>query len=185
MNWLAFALASWVFFGLETGLRDALRVGSTQIAPSFVFVLVVFVALSAPVHTALGAALIAGAITDLLWPLPLSSGGVTYVLGPYALGYLIGAQLIVTIRALMMRRNPLTMGFLALVGGACAQVVVVALHTVRGLFYQGVEFNATSELVQRLGVAAYTGVLAVVLALLLIPMTPLFGFPDPKRRRVF
>lgn len=36
MNWIVFILNAWVLLGLEIGLKDALRIGETPVAPSFV-----------------------------------------------------------------------------------------------------------------------------------------------------
>lgn len=191
MNWLAFAIATWVLFGLELGLRDLLQLGPQPIAPSFVFPLVVFVALMAPHRTTLWAALILGLLTDLTRVVTTDGGNVT-VVGPYALGYLLGAQFVLTVRGLVIRHNPLTMVPLAILAGAIAQVVVTALHTMRAI-YDPVQWAAVQELLWRLLAALYTGGTAFALSLVLFPLAGVFGFVQqtqgrgayPRRRSPF
>lgn len=184
MNPLAIALAAWVFFGLELGLRDALRLGPTLIAPSFVFVLCALIAISAPPIAVLWACLILGLVTDLTNMVELAAGApAATVIGPYALGYLLAGQLMLSLRALLMRANPPTLAFLSMVGYAVAQIVVVAIFTLRAWIGDPIEWHATTQLLQRLGAAAYTGVLGLVLSLVLVPLGPLLGLHSPQQRR--
>lgn len=184
MNSLVLILITWVFFGAELGLRDALRLGSTPIAPSFVFVLLSFVAIAARPQLVLWCALAMGLLTDLTSPIELTTAAPpATVVGPYALGYLLAAQLIVSMRALLMRANPPTLGFTAGVGYAVAQIVVVAILTLRLWMGQPFDWHPTHELLQRLGSAAYTGVLGFILSFVLVPMSPLFGIQSPTQRR--
>src|SRR5262245_45231706 len=116
MNWLAFALVTWLLLGFEKGLRDALTLGN-DISPSFVFTLVTFIAMLAPRPIVLRTAVILGVAMDLIFEIPLKNGapGIN-ILGPHALAYAVACHFIVSIRGLMIRRNPLTMGFLCFVG---------------------------------------------------------------------
>ncbi len=119
MNWLVAGLLSWLLLGMELGLRPELRLGRTDIAPSFIFCLVTFIAMAGPAASARWAALAAGLVMDVISGLPVKdSGAEAYLLGPHALGYLLGCQLVLTLRGVMIRHNPLALAFLAAVGAA-------------------------------------------------------------------
>lgn len=174
MNRLAFVVIAWVLLGLELGLKSALELGSTGVAPSFVIPLGIFIAMGATPVRAVWSCVALGLLLDLTSSVPAVAGD-PVVLGPWALGMALAAQLVLAIRAMMIRRNPLTLAFLSAVGMAVAQVVVVALLTARSLAYGDLAWNAGSQLVHRLGSSLYTGVLALVMALALIPMASILG----------
>lgn len=183
MNWLTFALVTWVFFGMELGLKGGLRIGP-EVAPSFVMGYAVFIGLLAQPRTALWAFFILGLLMDLTAKVGLVGidRSVTLV-GPYTLGYMLAGQLVLTMRGLMIRRNPFTMSFLAMMASMVANVVVVALYWLRELMGDPLAIHATKELAQRFGASLYTALLALVLALVLIPMAPAFGLQSPTARR--
>ncbi len=176
MNWAVFAIATWVGFGLHWGFRDALQLGQTGIAPYVPIVLVVYVGLWAPAASALSAALVVGVAWDLLEGQVTDAGRSVVVLGPHALGCLLAAYTVVTVRGVMLRKNALTLAVLAAVGALLAQLVVVFLLSIRA-WYDVVVFG--SPLVEFGGRAAssgYTGALALVLAPVLGALRPFFGF---------
>ena len=184
MNWLAFTLIAWVLFGLELGLRRALELGNTSIAPSFVFSLLVLVALAAQPPTIYAAAFALGLLVDLFNPMALPGGqGELLLVGPYTAGYLIAAHMMLLSRGMLMRRNPLTFGLLAGVGFAITQIVVLSYLTVRGWVSEPVVSAAGSELLKRLASAAYTGMLSVALSLALLPLAGFLGLGNLQSRR--
>lgn len=183
MNWLTLAIAAWFALGLELGLRPALRLGPEALAPSFMLPLAVFVCLWAPHRVALWACLACGLLVDLTWRHPITGGGAATILGPYALGYLLGGQLVLALRGVLIRGNPLTMAVMSMLAAAVAHVVVVAAMTVRTLYGDPIGFAPASELLVRLGASAYTGVAGLALSLLLIPLTPVFGFQQQATHR--
>lgn len=183
MNWLLFTLLSWVLFGLELGLRDALRIGPTAIAPSFVMPLAVLIASSAPRAQAWWACLTLGFLTDLTFAVELKDqSDVVGVIGPYALGYLLGGQCVMTLRGMVMRRNPLTVAFLTLLASVVCQSVVVAAYTLRG-FYDPIVWEATRELGSRMGAALYTSGVAVFVSMAIIPLSGMLGLNPGTQRR--
>jgi len=183
MNWLVYGVAAWVMIGLELGLRDGLSLGSTGAAPSFVFAFATFIALFAAPHTALWSSLVLGLLVDLTGELALTEGRqVAVLIGPNALGYLLAGQLTLTLRGVMVRRNPLTLGFLAFVSCVVAQIVVVAIYTLRSS-YDPIAFMPSQQLIARMGTALMTGVLALFLGLALVPLAPFFGLPAAQQRR--
>ncbi|MDX2147626.1 MAG: hypothetical protein SFZ23_08905 [Planctomycetota bacterium] len=184
MNWLGFAILAWFLLGLELGLKPALGLGPAGIAPSFVFPLLTLVAMSAPPAIVHWACLSLGVMLDLTFPIELRDGKPPIVLlGPYALGSLLAGQLIVTMRGLMIRRNPLTLAFLCTCGYAVCQVVVVAIFTLRHATGTPLLWDAPEQLLARLGSALYTGVLALVMALALVPAAPWLGLHAAAPRR--
>jgi hypothetical protein len=183
LNWLLFIAISWVFLGLEQGLRDALALGQLGMAPSFAFVLMAFVAMSAPRTTVFWTAAALGVALDLLFRLPMREGtGTVTIVGPHAIAYALAAQLILSMRGLMMRRNPLTLGFLAFVGALLAFFVLDALFTIRHAAGAPIAWEAKRQLVAAMGSALYTGIIGLPLALVLFPLTGVLGFPDHKAR---
>lgn len=183
MNWLLFGLVSWVLFGLELGLRDALRIGPTAVAPSFVMPLAVLVASSAPRAQAWWACLMLGLITDLTNVVELRDQGEAIgVIGPYALGYLLGGHFVMTLRGMVFRRNPLAVAVLTLLAAAVCQIVVVTAYTIRG-FYDPIVWQATGQLVSRMGSALFTGGAAIVVSLALLPLSGMLGLTAGAPRR--
>lgn len=184
MNWIVFILNAWVLLGLEIGLKDALRIGETPVAPSFVMPLAVVVAIAAPSTSALWACLMLGMTLDLTNALEVTAGTtVRTVLGPYALGYVLAGQLVLTMRGLMMRKNILTVGFLSLFCSLVANIVVTAVFTVRSRYDPAVPFNASDELVWRLVSSLYTGLVGIVLGAVLLPMLGAMGLHIGPARR--
>jgi len=177
VNWVVYLLILWVTLGLELGLRPALQLGSSGIAPSFAMILVTYIALTAPRLTALWAALLTGALLDLTSERLSASGWDTLtIVGPYALGCAMGASAISNLRAMVFRRNPITMLLLATLLSVIAHVVVVACLAARSWWDPALVFIARDELSSRLGSSVYTGVAALVVGPALNFLTPLFGF---------
>lgn len=182
MNWLAFAIAGWFFFGLELGLRDLVHLGPRGIAPSFVLAFLVFVALNATQRSTLWAAIALGILTDLTGSIALLPRGTAIIIGPHAIGYLLGAQVVLALRGMVVSRNPLSMGVLSILAGLVASIVVVAFMTIHRLIGDPIIWEPTAELLGALLRAVYTGILATVLAFVLIPLSSVFGFATTHRR---
>lgn len=182
MNWWAFCVLAWIALGLELGLKGALELGDTGIAPSFVFCLMVFYAMSAPAMTALWTALVLGLLVDLTATLDYNSGVAATVLGPHAAGYVLAAQLVLTLRGLIMRRNPLSMAILCIGGFLVAHVVVVALYTVRASYGEGLTWSPSRQLFIRLGSSLYTGGIGLLMAVALLPLSSVIGVGGGAKR---
>lgn len=180
MNWLVFAVATWLVMGLEIGLKDLLQIGPTPIAPSFAIPLAAFIALAAPARHALWACLILGVCIDLTARVV---GSPTVVVGPYALGFLLMGQLVLAARGLMIRRNPLSLVLLAVLGHMVASIVVIAVYTARGMIFGPEPFPAGEQLLVRTLASVYTAATAFPMGLLLLPAAELFGFPHEHHRR--
>ncbi|MDX2130895.1 MAG: hypothetical protein SFY69_02435 [Planctomycetota bacterium] len=177
MNRLTVAIASWVLLGLEIGLRV------TGVGPGLVFILAMFIAMCAHPRHASWAALLLGLLIDLTSPLALTSPGPPAILvGPHAVAYLLGAHLVLALRGVMIRRNPLTLGFLSLGAGLVAQTALLAFYWFRALI-DPVAFTPSGEMLARLGWALVTGAAAVPLAFVLIPLAEIMGLPSQTQRR--
>lgn len=177
MNWVVFALGAWIMLGFEQGLKGSLSLGTTTIAPSFVAVYAVYIASSATPRAAQWGCLILGALMDLSSPIArIDSTTLFTVLGPNALGAFLMCQLVLALRGLMFRRNPLTIAFLSCVGFALWQVVVTAIFSLRHIGGDPTSWAPNAELGSRLASSIYTGVIALPLSLLLILLMPIFAF---------
>jgi len=183
MNWLVAAVVIWVTFGLELGLRDALRLGSGDIGPSFVAVLATYIALHAPPRTAQWAALLLGLLADLTWQLERAGGGAAYTLGGTALGLWLGTRLVLASRGSLRRSHPLTLLAMTIAAAAVTQIVITALFTARSIYGDPLPWSPSAELGRRLLSAVYSGGLALVLWVpLRVLVTPLIGFPADRNR---
>lgn len=183
MRVVALALLTWIFMGLELGLKGPLSLGASSVSPSFVFVLLTYVAMAATPRQTAWAALALGVLTDLTNPYALQARlSPVVVVGPNAIAYLLGAQLVLTLRGVMIRRNPFTLGFLACTGQLVASVTLVGIFGVRSLI-DNQHWAASPHLWGGLKNALYTGVAAVPLALVLMPLGPFLGLPGPQARR--
>ena len=176
MNWFVFALFAWVLFGLELALGPIFDAGSGGVHPSMVIPLLVFVAINAPRRPTLWAAIILGIVMDLLSPVPGADGGTVTIIGPNALGYLLGAHFVLAVRGMLIRRNPLTVVVMSVFAAFIAQIVVIAIFTIRDIGANPLMWDAGDQLVQRSFSSLYTGVSALLLSFVFFAFGPVFGF---------
>jgi hypothetical protein len=108
--------------------------------------------------------------------------GTVTIVGPHAIAYALACQLILSMRGLMMRRNPFTLAFLALVGSLVAYLTLDAIFTMRHLAGAPIAWEAKRQLMAGVGSALYTGLVALPMALLLFPLAGMLGLPDQKAR---
>ncbi len=178
MNWPVFALLAWLLLGVQLGLVDAAHLDYTKIAPQVPIILVVFVALWAPLPHVLGAGITMGVLYDLLYVQQLRGGGDVVVVGPFALGFALAAYTVVLTRALVFRRNILTVVVLTLVGTALAEIVATGLLAIRSLYDASLVYpNPLGKLGVGIARALYTALAAFAIAPLLGALRPVFGFP--------
>ncbi len=185
MNWFMFAIAAWITLGMETGLRDALRIGHS-VSPSFVLPLAVFIALSAERKQTLWACFVLGLLVDLTTAVELSSQSASAealtIIGPYALGFLLAGKFVLTTRSIVIRRNPITLVCLTFASALLVHIVVTSMLSIRASFIDQILFHGGTELLARLGQAVYTAVMALVIAIAAPILTPLLGFHPPSRQ---
>ncbi|RNC82027.1 MAG: rod shape-determining protein MreD [Phycisphaera sp.] len=182
MSWGVYAVALWIFLGLDVGFRPVLRIGESGIAPSFVLPLVVFVSLYAPNRAAMIAALIAGLVIDLTSPMTTPGGSTLLIPGPNALGMLLACQLVLGARGLVFLNSPITLIILTPLAGAVWQIVVAATFGAREL-YDPIGFHAGSWLVDGIVRAVYSALPAFVVWWPLRWVGTFFDFDAPHTSR--
>lgn len=182
MRWSAYLIALWFVLSMHYGLRDAFQLGTLDVAPIFPLVLIVYISLWAPTATALAASLLAGVAMDLLELYPSPQTDPIVILGPWALGCLLGSYTTITMRSLVYRRNALsTAALTAVVGGLCALLITVVL-IVRAQYDDAVAVDRPGqELIHRIGSALYSAASAFVIAPVLEFLRPVFAFEGTTR----
>jgi hypothetical protein len=182
MNRVVALLMGWLALGLETGLKQTLsaHAGSYVGAPSFVIPLAIFVAICAPNAQALWCALALGVAMDLTSFPHLTNGQSVTIVGPYAIGLVLACQLVLVVRGVVIRRNPLTLMVLSMMGAGVCHIVVCAMLVVRRILESAFSFDATHELIERLLSAFLTGGTGLVMGLVLVPMSAYFGLPGGR-----
>jgi rod shape-determining protein MreD len=176
MNWFVFILIAWVCFGLELALLPVFDAGSGGVHPSMVVPLLVFIAINAPRRPTLWCAITLGIVMDLLRPIPAVDGGTFTVIGPHALGYLLGVHFVLAVRGMLISRNPLTMVVMSILVMLIAQIVVVSMFTARGIGDSSLIWDAGIQLRQGLFSSLYTGISALLLSFVFFALGPFFGF---------
>jgi len=189
VRWIVFAVAALIGVVFDTGLSEILRIEKLgHVRPSLCAVVAVFVALSAPRTAALWACLVLGFLLDLAHPITVAENRVVYLVGPHALGYLVGGWLVVSGRAMVFRRRPLTIGVMTVLCLLAAQLVAVGLYVLRSRpWYPGgpifwTETSAWADLGVRLLAVVYSGLLAIPVGWLLVQTIGLWGFPASPHR---
>lgn len=190
MRWTVFAFFAYVFLALDMGLRPMLQIGEQAVAPSFILILMVWIASMGPTHAVRWAALILGLLFDLSVSYPTSppkDGVVAVVAGPYALGFVLGALLTLQLRGLVYRKHPFITGLLTLLAGACAFVPAIFLLTMRRIILTGmgaehvIHWVASAELVHAFLTVLYSSLIAVPTGWILNRTIGLFGFQSHPR----
>ncbi|MGD9690856.1 MAG: hypothetical protein AB7K52_15060 [Phycisphaerales bacterium] len=195
MNLLPVAVIAYVLVGLDQAMFETLEVGGCS--PRLVIPLLVYVAMYAPARSALWLGLCVGLATDLLSAMTIRNIGLSEpigvrLIGPNAVGYLVGMYAVIVLRGYMIKRSPGTPPALTLVAASLAGIAAVAivsfryqLHTTFRLIDPASwEWRSGTELLLRLGAALYTAIVAIPLSLLFRPLTRTMGLDDtPHRRR--
>lgn len=184
MNWIVLSITAYVFFSLQAGLTPVWTVGDAT--PNLLLILAVFVGVSARKSAVPWAMLIVGVLLDTL-PGPLKDQGV--ILGPHAVGYLVGAYAVLQLRNLLFRESTVTIVLMVFAVGGFAALVETLIYALRGLPWlagQGLGWGTTEQLWRRLQELIYTAALAVPVGLLLQSTRKLWGFTGrSKNERVF
>ena len=187
MNWLSFGIAAYLFVSLQSGLTPIWTVAGTT--PNLLLILAVFVGVSAGRTTVMWAFLVIGVLLDLL-PGPFSDQDLVLV-GPHAVGYLVGAYAVLQLRNLLFKDSVPTIVLLVFAVGGFAALVETVLYAFRGLPWLAHQpladdWGATRLLVRRLEELVYTAVLAVPLGIVLRSTRKVWGFASrPRNERVF
>jgi rod shape-determining protein MreD len=182
MRWPTFIVLGILAVALQTSaLHELVTLKALgDLSPNLLAVLAVFIALFAPRATALWAAWILGLMLDLCQLDRL-------LVGPYALGFVLGTFIVLQLRTMVFRRRVLTLALLTLICLVAAAVVEVTLHTVRSWYPQAPpawsDYRPLGRLLYLLAAAVYAALLAIPLGWLLHKTFPLWGFHQVVERR--
>jgi rod shape-determining protein MreD len=186
MRWFLFAIFAFVALVLDIGLKKLLRIEiAAGASPSFVLIVSVFVAMWAPPRVAMWSGLVVGLLVDLSSLSPTEADGYALI-GPAALGFMLGSYAVVQLRGLMYRDSPLALAALVFLGGVFVHLMIVAVLTVRGLPMFGYPvsgWSAATQLYERFWVLLYTAIVAVPVGFLLLKTQPFWGFEGVKGGR--
>jgi rod shape-determining protein MreD len=189
MRWTLFIILAVVAVFLELSLRTTLELRLLGgVTPSIAPILLTFIALFAPREAALWCAWGLGLLMDLYTPLPHGAETAAPLIGPMTLGFVFAAFVVVHVRAMLFRRRMVTVVVMAAVFVAAAQIVAVFIYAVHS-WYPGAELAWADrsfglELVRRLAGAAYTGLLGLLVAPVLLWTLPAWRFDTPGQRPV-
>lgn len=183
MRFALFLLMLGVALSVDAALMPSLQLAGA--VPSSVAILAVFVGLLAARDSAWFAAVIAGAALDLAAPVPFD-GRTIIVVGPWALGFAFGAQLLLTIRGSLVRRNPLTIAASTFAFLMAATLVWCAVWSIRawlpGSLPPWGDDSALRALAERSRWALWTAAVALPLGWLLTRSVRAWSFPGVAGR---
>jgi len=181
MRWPVFAVFAFLAVAVQLSLRSVLTLYSVRgVSPDLVACLAVFIALFAQRSSALWACWILGLLLDLA---PPDQPRGYHLLGPHALGYVVGGYFVLLLRTMVFRRRALTVGFLTLIFAGVTSLVIVMLLAVRSWYPGEPTYGALSDLGLRWLAALYTGVVAIAVGWALGATLPLWGFQSGMPRR--
>lgn len=177
MNWVAFVLLVWLGAGLEVGLLGALEVGPWGIAPRPLLLVLTFVGLFAPRWHALWAGVVVGVVLDVLQVVGVSgSERSVVVIGPHALGCVLGVYAVLTARSLVFRDRVTTLAMLSFVVVVLVGLVSSFVMLVRSAYDVTEALPAGRMLVVWVGSGLYTGLAAFPASVVFAVVRPLVGF---------
>lgn len=189
MRWPTFVIFAYLAVTLDTGLFTLLRVkigGVAPAAPSFLLVLAVFIAVWAPPLTAAAAMLVLGALADLR--IVDSEGAAAAILGPSALGFLLGGYLVLQLRAMFYRDSALALAVMTFAAGILIHLTTVTLLWMRAMPWPEswplggplAGWRPADDLLRRFVELVYTTALAFPVGWLLLRYQWLWGFVPSK-----
>ena len=185
MNRLVFAAAAYLLLALQRGLEPAWSLGG--VTPNLLLILGVFIGVSANRSTVLIAMLILGLLLDLQ-PGP-TRGSDAIILGPHAVGLLIGGYALLQLRGMLFRESVVTIVVMVLVVGGFTALVEAVVYTFRGLPWLAndpLAWSLTQQLWDQSREIGYTALAAIPLGLLLQATRRWWGFTGRgKHERVF
>lgn len=181
MTWHAIAITGYLLMLLQLGLAPHIAFGTQwPVAPQFVLLLAVFVALTGTPRSSLITSALLGLMLDLTSTYPqisvdsvnnvVEQAGVV-VVGPYTLGYMAGAALVHQIRPMLLRHHPLTVATMMVVFGLAAHLVVVGLLAARTTYEPIQGFAGMQQMGLRFLSLLYSAAVGVLLAYPLLHFT--------------
>ena len=182
MNWLVLALFTYALVAIEMGMQPVigLPVSMGGMAPSLLLVLGVYITLMSRPAVSLWIMLLLGGLVDVMSS--TVPGGP--VLGPNALGFLIGGVAVLQMRGFVFRESVLAMAMMVFVCGVLASLVTIFLLKVRGFSWltnQPIEgWHSAEQMYRNFMMLIYTTAVSLPLGFCLMKSTPLWGFGPRK-----
>ncbi len=174
MRWSIFFIFAFVLLALEVGLRPlwVLPVGPFRAAsPSLLLVLGVYISLNTTAGVVISGMIVLGMLTDLTQPVgktePIRD---VILLGPGALGFLLGGLVTLRLRSLVFRDSAITLMVMTFTVGLFVQLATVGIIAARSMLPTDAipGWMTTAQLLQRSVCVIYSAVIALPLGLLLI-----------------
>lgn len=184
MNWIIFAFITYFVLGFDLGLRElfTVQISNSEITPSFMLIFMVLICSMAPTMPALWSAMILGLLVDLTCSYSSGDAGLVVLIGPYALGYMLGALLILQVRTIIYRRHPFTMALLTFAAGIVVNLLAVFMISVRYLLgnwmqmYDTFAWSTTDRLFECFFILVYSALMAIPLGYIFMRISPIFNF---------
>lgn len=198
MRWLAIGIFAYILLGLEQGMAVAIaQPGQYGATPGLLLILLVFIGLSAPTPVVVWSSLALGVLYDLAHPvmvidpqdaaeMAMQTGQYVSMVGPGAIGFLVGAFVLLRARGLVYRGSLVSIVLFTFITGVFAHLTIVFIFAMRGLpflFFPGeqiVGWSWSGELVSRFISLLYTMGLSLPIGWVLLRSFGMFGFEPPK-----
>lgn len=188
MRWMVVVIFAFVMLVLEQGLNTLIEVAT--VAPSFLLIFAIFLALTAHLRAVPWLMIMLGAMADLSTLYSTRAVDQDFALiGPSILGFLFGGYFAVQLRALIIRDSPLALGFAVFICGIFVHLAIVALLSLRGMgILTGepmLQWSLADQLTRRFFGIIYSAALAVPISILLIRLEPLMGITPETAGRPY
>lgn len=182
MRWIVFFIFAFILLALEVGLRPlwVVPIGPYKsAAPSLLLILGVFISLNTSAGVVVTAMLMLGALVDLTLPVgKLEPIRDIILLGPSALGFLLGGFITLRMRSVVFRDSVITLSVMTFTVGLFIQLAIVILIWFRSVLPTDPipDWLVASELMQRAMSVIYSAVVAIPLGVLLIRTRKMWQF---------
>ncbi|WP_432799496.1 hypothetical protein [Poriferisphaera sp. WC338] len=184
MNWLILVLVSYGLLAVEMGTKPLISLpeGLGGMAPSLLLVLGVYVVMMGRGNVVLWVMLGLGVVVDLMSS--TIPGGP--IVGPNALGFLVGGIAVLQMRGFVFRESVLAMSVMVFACGIFASLVAIFMIKLRGLGWLTNEpvpgWQSADQMYRYFMMLVYTTVLSLPLGFVLMKSTPMWGF-GPRAAR--
>ncbi|MEM9345312.1 MAG: rod shape-determining protein MreD [Planctomycetota bacterium] len=174
MNWLTFAIMTYLGFALQVVLAPVWPIQHHQ--PLVLLILLVYIGLQAPAMAVAWSAVVLGLLADIMPYVKPETG----VIGPWAIGFLAAGYAMVQLRNLLFRDSMFTIGIMTLIAGIFALLVATTLHAFRGIPLFGNEpvegFKAANQLYRGFFTLLNTAAFAIPMGYVLLRTRSLWSF---------
>ncbi len=184
MRWLAAIPLLIAALVADVSFMPVFEIGG--VIPHLVIVVVAFAAMHADASTVLWFSLLAGLLMDLSEPSLSGPRAPLYLVGPSTLGVFFGSHALLSMRGLLVRRNPLAIGVMSLVLAFASGLLWTAWWALRSWYPDSPppwgDGSALGELAHQCFEALSIGVIGVPCGWLLLHFSSLWSFPSVLER---